>query len=238
MGGHLLKSSFSEPHWSTKASGAFCYQRQSLFGLPVVVRRRVPLPPIDPATARDLLISHGLVQRQLVTGAKLVRQNRSLLDALEELAAKTRRRDLVIDDFVINRFYQERLPQDVVDRGRLEKFSKSHPVPAWAKQPFDAGRLSDWLANPDPDVESEESTCYLRPSDLIDVEVQQITDEQFPNHLTVGGSELPLQYRYEPGSDDDGVSLTVHRARHLTNQRRSFGLAGARFTAPKNCRDD
>ena len=58
---HLLKASYSDPHWSRKSGGAFCYQRQSLFGLPVVVRRRVPLAPIDAATSRDLLIRHGLV---------------------------------------------------------------------------------------------------------------------------------------------------------------------------------
>ncbi|MEP2311324.1 ATP-dependent RNA helicase HrpA, partial [Rhodopirellula bahusiensis] len=61
---HLLKASYSDPHWSRKSGGAFCYQRQSLFGLPVVVRRRVPLAPIDPATSRDLLIRHGLLENE------------------------------------------------------------------------------------------------------------------------------------------------------------------------------
>ncbi|WP_315851436.1 ATP-dependent RNA helicase HrpA [Rhodopirellula sp. MGV] len=211
VGAHLLKSSYSDPHWSDKASGAFCYQRQSLFGLPIVVKRRVPLPPIDPATARELLINHGLVEQRLVTNAKVVRHNRALREAFTELAAKTRRRDLVVDDYVIGRFYQERLSDEIVDRGRLEKLSKSHPVPVWGERPFDATRLSDWLANP-PSDDADESSCYMRPADLIDIEVPQVTEEQFPSQLVVGGSELPLRYRYEPGAEDDGVSLKVHHA--------------------------
>ncbi|MCC9600350.1 ATP-dependent RNA helicase HrpA [Stieleria sp. JC731] len=211
VGSHLLKSSYSDPHWSDKASGAFCYQRQSLFGLPIVVKRRVPLPPIDPSTAQELLISHGLVQNKLVTNARFVRQNRELRNAFEELAAKTRRRDLVVDEYVVTRFYQERLPDEVIDRGRLEKFAKNHPVPDWGNHPFDAAKLSNWLANP-PQVDTEIASCYMQPGDLIEIEVDQISDEQFPNQLNVGGSELPLRYRYEPGAQDDGVSLKVHRA--------------------------
>ncbi|WP_436714730.1 ATP-dependent RNA helicase HrpA [Roseiconus lacunae] len=211
VGAHLLKSSYSEPHWSEKGGGAFCYQRQSLFGLPIVVKRRVPLPPIDPSTSQELLISHGLVQQLLSTNARIVRHNRALRQALEELAAKTRRRDLVVDDYVITRFYQERLPDDVVDRGRLEKFSKTHPIPAWAEKPFDSASLSAWLAHP-PQASEDDASGYMQPSDLIDIDVDEITEDQFPNHLSVGGSELPLRYRYEPGADDDGVSLKIHRA--------------------------
>ena len=121
VGAHLIKRSHSDAHWSQKSGGAFCYQRQSLFGLPVVARRRVPLPPIDPVTSRDLLIEQGLAQRQLHTDAKFVRHNQRLQDSIAALAAKTRSRDLVIDSYVVSRFYQSRLPSEVCDRGRLEK---------------------------------------------------------------------------------------------------------------------
>ena len=211
VGGHLIKRSHSDPHWSQKAGGAFCYERQSLFGLPVVVRRRVPLPPIDPATARDLLIEQGLVEGDLQTNARFVRHNRTLRAAIQQLAAKTRRRDMVIDTRDVLRFYQERLPMDVCDRGRLEKYDSSVPQPEWSTRLRDAAGVSRWLESPPP-VEIDESTPYMRPEDLIATTAEVIEAEDFPDTLEVGSSKLPLEYRFEPGGQRDGISLRVHRA--------------------------
>ncbi len=208
---HLLKSSHSDPHWSSKAGGAFCYLRLSLFGLPIVARRRVPLSPIDPVTARDLLIDSGLADQGLRTTARLVRHNRNLADVIARLAAKTRRRDLVIDSHVVARFYRERLPEDVYDRGRLEKFDRSVTVPSWTGQLRDAEGLSQWLASPPDDV-SPADTPYMRPEDLLDVAAEVIRREEFPDELVVGSSRLPLEYRFEPGSDRDGINVRIHQA--------------------------
>ena len=207
----LLKHSHSDPHWSKKAAGAFCYLRLSLFGLPVVARRRVPLPPIDPATARDLLIEHGLVEQGLPTTAHFVRHNRLLRESIESLAAKTRRRDLVVDPYRVQRFYQAKLPVEVCDRGRLENFARSLTAPPWAKQLHTAGGVSAWLQSP-PEVVVAEETCYMRPEDLLDSAADAITDEDFPEELAVGQSRLPLEYRFEPGSNRDGIGLRIHQA--------------------------
>ena len=211
VGEHLLKDSFGDPHWSKKGRGAFCYQRRSLFGLPIVARRRVPLSPIDPATARELLIEHGLVERQLETNARFVRHNRALRDAFAILAAKTRRRDLVIDDQAVRAFYQQHLPNEVCDKGRLEKFAKQSSVPDWATRLSDSAALSQWLATP-PHIENDCSHCMMEPRDLIDISVDAISLEAFPDRLLVGKTELPLEYRYEPGADDDGISLRIHQS--------------------------
>ncbi|WP_345326862.1 ATP-dependent RNA helicase HrpA [Novipirellula rosea] len=210
IGAHLIKRSYSEPHWSSKSSGAFCYERQSLFGLPVVVRRRVPLPPIDPSTARDLLIEHGLVEQQMKTTARFVRFNQTLQESIASLAAKTRRRDLVVDPYSVERFYQTHLPEDVCDRGRLEKFDRSVEAPAWTKQLRDAADLSAWLQSP-PTLD-ENATPYMQPGDLIEAASEAITKEAFPDELQIGSSRLPLQYRFEPGGDEDGIQLKIHQA--------------------------
>ncbi len=210
VGAHLLKSSHSDPHWSTKSSGAFCYLRQSLFGLPVVARRRVPLAPIDPTTARDLLIDSGLAEDGLRTNAKFVRHNRQLAESIASLAAKTRRRDLVIDSYIVSRFYQSRLPQEVFDRGRLEKFDRSIDAPDWTRQLRNAADVSAWLAS--PPESSGDATPYMRPEDLLDVTSDVIAQEDFPDELVVGSTRLPLKYRFEPGAENDGVNVKIHEA--------------------------
>lgn len=210
IGDHMIKSTHHDPHWSGKSGGAFCYQNRTLFGLPIVSRRRVPLPPVDPTTARDLLIDHGLAEQQLSTTARFVRHNRSLRDAIAQLAAKTRRRDLVIDHYVLANFYQARLPADILDRGRLEKYDRSVQVPNWTTSLRDAAGVSQWLQSPQPP--GDPSSLYMRPDDLIDVASEFVTREDFPDQLNIGNSQLPLQYCFEPGSERDGVNLKVHQA--------------------------
>ena len=208
---HICKRSHSDPHWGGKAGGAFCYERVTLYGLPIVARRRVPLPPLDPATSRDLLIEHGLVQPGLKTNAKFVRHNRQLVESIEALAAKTRSRDLVIDSYVLDRFYQANLPEEICDRGRLESYAKKIDEPAWTKQLRSAADVSAWLQSPPADFKPEQS-LYMHPGDLIDVATDEITDEAFPDELSIGSSRLPLEYKFEPGSDQDGISLRIHEA--------------------------
>ncbi|TWU58924.1 ATP-dependent RNA helicase HrpB [Rubripirellula tenax] len=209
VGAHLLKRSHNDPHWSEKSGAAFCYQNQTLFGLPIVTRRRVPLSPIDPATARDLLIDHGLAESQLKTNAKFIRHNRQLRESIAALAAKTRRRDMVIDEYAVAAFYQSRLPAEICDRGRLEKLDRETETPTWTKSIRDSAGVSQWLAAP---PEPTESSLYMRPDDLIETETETITQDSFPDELEVGSSRLPLDYRFEPGSDRDGVNVKIHQA--------------------------
>ncbi|WP_164100739.1 ATP-dependent RNA helicase HrpA [Candidatus Laterigemmans baculatus] len=209
---HLVRRSYSDPHWSTKAGGAFCYERVSLFGLPVVVRRRVPLAPIDPDTARALMIEQGLVERLMPTRARCVTHNRRLCDAIADLAAKTRRRDLVVDPYAVQRFYHERLPQEVVDRARLERWDRDQPPPDWARQLGGVAQLIEWLDHPPTLPEAGEATPYMRPETLIGQEEAAISPQAFPDSLDLGETRLPLRYRYEPGAADDGVTVTVPQA--------------------------
>ena len=210
VGRHLLKHSHQDPHWSTKSGGAFCYQNSTLFGLRIVSRRRTPLPPVDPTTARDLLIDHGLVEQQLRTTARFVRHNRSLQEAISQLAAKTRRRDLVVDSYTLARFYQARLPEDICDRGRLEKYDRGVESPPWTKELRDAAAVSKWIE--EPPASGDDLIVYMRPSDLLDVAAESVTSDDFPDELSIGGSRLPLQYRFEPGSERDGINIKVHQA--------------------------
>ena len=210
IAGHLLKKSHQDPHWSGKSGGSFCYENMFLFGLPVVTRRRVPLPPLDPVTARNLLIDHGLVERQLQTTAKFVRHNQAILDAIEKLAAKTRRRDLVVDSYQVAKFYQAQLSENVGDRGRLEKLDRETPAPPWAKGQIDTNWVTKWLEK--PDASTEPPGIYMSPVDILDIAFETPSENEFPDMLTLGNSKLPLNYHFEPGSDRDGVSMTVHQS--------------------------
>ncbi len=210
---HLVKRQYSDPHWSRKANGAFCYEQVTLFGLPIVARRRVPLPRIDPATARDLLIEHGLVEGQLKTRARSIQHNRRLAEAIAELAAKTRRRDLIVDPYRIEQFYQERLPAEISDGPRLDRYDRELAVPAWAAQLTSPEGLAAWLEQPGTPPEAPApTTLFMRPEEILPELARGIDPDAFPDALEVGPTRLPLAYHFEPGSERDGLTVTVPRA--------------------------
>ena len=181
---HLVKRSYSEPHWDRASGSTRAFEKVSLFGLTVVPRRGVAYGPVNPKHARELFIEHALVEAQLDTSAAFLRHNRELLDQMERLQAKLRRNDLILGEWSRYEFYDERVPDDV----------------------YDAARLSTWLQEAqqqDPHVLS------MSQGDVIRDPVDEATLGRFPDALSVGEAELALEYRYEPGSDEDGLMLHV-----------------------------
>ena len=185
--GHCLKYSYDEPHFSRKQGSAMVMRRGSLMGLPAVNRHPVPLAPLDRKLARDLLIEHGLAELQLESRAKFWNQNLKFIDDLQRIGDKTRRRDCLVDAFALLAYYRQCIPEHVVDRVTLEQWDKT---------------LKDTNAPP-----------YLSYQALeLQVDADSM-NKQFPDQLEIGStSRLPLSYRFEPGSESDGVTVQVPQA--------------------------
>ena len=210
LASHLIKRSYSDPHWSKKRGSAFCYEAQHLFGLPIVLRRRVPLSPIDPTNARDLLIDQGLAEDQLRSNALFLRNNRSLLQSLSELASRTRNRDLIVDNYQIAQIYRDRLPENVIDRASLEKYDRQCLKPAWAKLEWTSEKIAAFTSKKLRETNPVQS-IFFHPTDFIESD-QNITETDFPSEIEISGSRLPLEYSYMPGSSNDGIRLKVHQS--------------------------
>ncbi len=98
LAGHLVRRSYSEPHWSRKRAAAVATERVTLHGIPIVVGRTVDFGRIDPELSRELFIRHALVEGDWDTRHRFFHANRELLDDVEELEHRARRRDLVVDE--------------------------------------------------------------------------------------------------------------------------------------------
>lgn len=198
MAVHLLKRQHESAHFSRKAGGAMIYERATLFGLPIVARRPVPLAPIDPGQARRILIDAGLVEQQLVSRAAFYQHNLRLLEEVQAWAAKTRRRDLVVDTFFLQQFYESRLPPHVVDRVTLEK------------------------------ADREPNSFKLTWDELVASFDRNAAQQAFPGSLAIGPTKLPLEYRFTPGTEDDGVTIRVPESAvaDLTEDRLAWLVPG------------
>jgi ATP-dependent helicase HrpA len=184
LAGHLVKKNHFEPHWEKKRGQVVAFEQITLYGLIVVGRRPVHFGPIDPPASRELFIREGLVRGEIQSRAKCLAANRQLLEQLDELEAKARRRDILADEETLFGFYEERLPQDI------------HQTAT-----FDSWYRTESQKNP--------QLLIMREEDVLAREASEVTASQYPDHLQLGDLTLALSYHFEPNHPRDGVTLTV-----------------------------
>ncbi|GLY17577.1 ATP-dependent helicase [Kineosporia sp. NBRC 101677] len=191
LAGHLVKRHYSEPRWEKKRGSAVATERVTLYGIPVVVGRTVGYGRIDPELSRELFIRHALVEGEWRTGHAFFHENRKLLDDVESLEEKVRRRDIVVDDEILFDFYDQRIPADVVSVAHFDSW--------WKKARRDRpDQLSFWT------------------SMLFAPEAPKVSAEDYPATWPVGDLRLKVTYQFEPGTAADGV--TVHLPLGALNQ--------------------
>jgi len=179
----LLKHHYYEPRWQSRRGQVVAYERISLYGLTLADKRSVHYGPLDGALSRELMIRDGLVAGNFRQYPTFLKHNRRLVQELEELESRTRRRDILADEQVLFAFYDERLPRDL----------------------YTAASLQSWLKrNPDG-----ERVLYMTREVLTARDPGPAVGEQFPDQLQWEDMRFKLSYQFEPGQAADGVSVTV-----------------------------
>ena len=184
IGGHLLKKSWGEPRWEKRPAQVTASERATLYGLVVYSQRRINYGQKNPAEAREIFIRDALVGGDYDTRLPFFAHNHKLVREIENLEHKSRRQDVLVDDQLIEAFYDEHIPTDVVNGAGFEKWYKD-------------------ASHDDPKL------LFLNRDDLMRHEAAGITTELFPKKMMAAGLEMQLSYHFEPGTPRDGVTLTV-----------------------------
>jgi ATP-dependent helicase HrpA len=183
-GAHLVKRSYAEPWWDAKRGEAMTEERVTLYGLPVVAGRTVSLAPVDPEEARRTFIQMAMVERDWPVSVAALERTDTRIHNIHRLEDRVRRRDLWAGEEALFQWYQERLPAEVSNGRRFQRWWRrtSQTDPKFLDVP---------LAN------------------LLDRSAGPITLTDYPEAWVSGELTLPLRYRYEPGEPDDGVTVEV-----------------------------
>jgi ATP-dependent helicase HrpA len=191
LAAHLVKRTYSEPHWEKDQAAVMAYEKVTLYGVPIVAQRKVNYGRIDPEISRELFIRNALVEGDWRTHHKFFSDNRRLLTEVEELEHRARRRDILVDDETLYDFYDQRIPEHVVSGAHFDSWwkHKRHEQP-------------DFL-----DFEREM---------LINEKAGEVTKADYPDAWRQGNLKFRVTYQFEPGADADGV--TVHIPLQVLNQ--------------------
>ncbi|MEU9329601.1 ATP-dependent RNA helicase HrpA [Streptomyces canus] len=188
---HLLKRTYSEPHWEKDQAAVMAYEKVTLYGVPIVAQRKVNYGRIDPESSRELFIRNALVEGDWRTHHKFFADNRKLLSEVEELEHRARRRDIVVDDDTLFDFYDQRVPEHVVSGAHFDSW--------WKRKRHEQEDYLDF-----------ERAMLIRES------AEAVTKDDYPDSWRQGPLKFRVTYQFEPGADADGV--TVHIPLQVLNQ--------------------
>ncbi len=235
---HLVKREYSEPHWDAKAGNVMCFEKVTLWGLPIVPRRKTSFAKVDPTRSRELLIQYGLVELGLLYGKTEDERESNYAEEEDELCSGSRSRITPGRSTHAN-------PDSSAYRSGTET-----PKAGWGKDfPFlqhnvnvleqvkelqARTRRHDLLPGEDllfeiydkqipVDITDRnrlrrwyQRTAKTNPG-LLQFDVDAFTSEtqraesntDFPTSVTMGTMKLPLTYQLDPGRDADGVTITA-----------------------------
>ncbi|MFJ9344992.1 ATP-dependent RNA helicase HrpA [Streptomyces sp. NPDC101237] len=191
LAGHLLKRTYSEPHWEKDQAAVMALEKVTLYGVPIVADRKVNYGRIDPEVSRELFIRNALVEGDWRTPHKFFADNRRLLSEVEELEHRARRRDIVVDDDTLFDFYEQRVPEHVVSGAHFDSW--------WKRKRQEQPEFLDF-----------ERAMLIRES------AEAVTKADYPDSWRQGQLKFRVTYQFEPGADADGV--TVHIPLQVLNQ--------------------
>jgi ATP-dependent RNA helicase HrpA len=187
---HLLNRIYSEPYWDSKAQQVSGFEKITLFGMTVVSRKKINFGPVDPELARSIFIRYAFVYEELGTQADFFKFNHDVIEEIRLLEKKSRRFD-VLDDEAIYHFYDKIIPKYVYSGPHFEK----------------------WRIKAE---KNNKKLLHMKSADIMLHQAETVTEEYYPDKLAVNHLQLPLSYQFEPGKENDGISVNIPL--HVLNQ--------------------
>ncbi len=184
---HLVRFEYDDPQWDAERGQVTAREVVTLLGLTLTRERRIDYGRVKPEEARRHLIGEALAADRVGFKAgepAILGHNRALRVAVLAAEARLRKRDLFVGEGGLASFYEERLPPFVHDRASLAR---------WVA----AGHGRD-LEMTFADVASRD------PGDL--------AAQGYASELELAGQRLPLTYAFEPGQEQDGITVTAPRS--------------------------
>jgi ATP-dependent helicase HrpA len=185
LAGHLARRTYSEPRWDRRRASVVATERVTVYGLPIVAGRTVAYGAIDPQLSRELFIRRALVERDWDTRHAFFAENGRALDEVDALERRTRRRDILVDDETLFAFFDERLPAEIISGAHFDRW--------WRDE---RRRRPDLLT-------------YTRALLVAPRASEALEERGRPETWKQGDLSLALSYRFEPGTEHDGVTVHV-----------------------------
>ncbi|MBT4290329.1 MAG: ATP-dependent RNA helicase HrpA, partial [Deltaproteobacteria bacterium] len=199
LAGSLCKVSWEIPRWDEKGQNVVANENVSLFGFKIVDSRKVNYGKINIEEATSVFIREALVDRKFRSTLPFWKHNLALIKSIEDKENQTRKRDLLVSDYQIEKFYQDRIKQVSCIQ--------------------DLQRLIN--------EKGGDKFLFMKETDLL-MKKPEAHKNHFPKFMDIIGNKCPLVYKFDPDLDDDGVTLKIPESilNHLRSETFDYLVPG------------
>ncbi len=173
------------PRWSRKRGQVVADEQVSLYGLVIVAGRRVAYGRIAPEEAAEIFVRSALIEGDVRQSLPFMDHNQALIDDVTDMENRLRRRGLLVDEEILCQFYRDRLGTIADMRSLARRIKK----------------------------EGGDGFLRLTPEDLLQAEPDADELALYPEEIKLGRARLKADYRFNPGGEDDGITVAVPAAR-------------------------
>ncbi len=181
---HLIQKEYFEPHYEQRSGSVKAFVKKRLWGLVLSEKQRVEYAKIDPALCRELFIRSALVEGQYRGNGRFFKDNAALIEEVTHLEAKARRRDILVDDQQLFAFYDARIPEAITNLAGFEHWRKT-------------------------EEKSQPELLRMTREDVMLHGADNVSEQQFPEHVRNGALTLPVRYEFDPTRQNDGMNVLV-----------------------------
>jgi ATP-dependent helicase HrpA len=181
LGKNLCKHTYLDAHWDKDREEVIASEQVSLFGLIIEPGRLVAYGNVNPQEASDIFIYHALVEGDLRKPLPFLKHNLKLVAEVKDLEDRLRRRDLLVSTTEMFRFYKQKIGQ-VYDVQSLQKLLHKRGGDKFLR------------------MIREDMLNYEPPEELL---------AQFPDHVNLGANAFACSYRFDPGTEVDGLTVKI-----------------------------
>jgi ATP-dependent helicase HrpA len=181
LGKDLCKCTYLSPHWERKRGEVVASEQVSLFGLTIEPGRPVSYGKINRKEASEIFIRSALVEGDMKRPFGFMKHNQRLINEIEDMENRLRRRDLLISDEEIFEFYREKL-KGIYDIQTLRKRIKE---------------------------KNGDDFLKLSRDDLLLSSPDQNELSYFPDCVHIENNSFKCLYKFNPGKQEDGVTVQI-----------------------------
>jgi len=183
LGREQCKRTYLQPHWERNRGEVVALEQVTLYGLIIVPQRRVSYGRINPEEASEIFIQYALVNGDVKKLLPFMEHNQKLIDEIKDMENRFRRRDLLVNEEEMTRFYKKRFEgMKIYDMRTLQKFIRKR---------------------------GDDSFLQMTKEDLVIYSPDETELSLFPGGIVLGERSFSCSYRFDPGSDDDGVTVQI-----------------------------
>ncbi|MDH3574324.1 MAG: ATP-dependent RNA helicase HrpA [Desulfobacteraceae bacterium] len=181
LGGNLCKYTYLHPHWERKRGQVVAYEQVTLFGLIIIPKRKVSYGRINPEQATEIFIQSALVEGDVKENFAFMLHNQNLIDNVKNMEDRIRRKDILVSEADLFDFYTKRL-----------------------KGCYDIRTFKTYLKQ-----NKNDHFLRMNPEDITRYAPDEKELSLYPDRIDLGNLSLDCAYRFEPGTTDDGVTVTI-----------------------------